>query len=210
MNARLIQRVLWIVLAGLLAAMAVVLIEGRGGGGGASPVATAESKFDGPLLPAGLRAADFILTDQNGRRVTLSRYRGRVVVLTFIHSQCHDACPLMVQQIKGALNELTPGGAGVPALGVTVAPAEDTVASRQAFVARMRMGRQLAFLSGPAPALKRVWRAYAIQPVASKIDHSTFVLLVDKRGYERIGYPVSALTPEGLAHDIAVLQREPA
>ena len=36
-------------------------------------------------MPPGLRAADFSLTDQTGHRVTLSRYRGHVVILTFIH-----------------------------------------------------------------------------------------------------------------------------
>jgi protein SCO1/2 len=210
MNARRLQRLLWIALAGLLAAIAVVLVEGRGHGGAGGPAATADSRFDGPLMPPHLRAANFRLTDQYGRAVTLSRYRGHVVVLTFIHSQCHDACPLMVQQIKGALNDLPASGTGVPALGISVAPAEDTVASRRAFLGRVQMSHRLAFLSGPPTALRRVWRAYAIQPVTPKIDHSTFVLLIDKRGYERIGYPVDQLTPEHLAHDIAALQRESA
>ena len=34
--------------------------------------------------------------------------------------------------------------------------------------------------------------------------------MIDKRGYERIGDPPDALTPESLAHDIRVLEREPA
>ena len=58
--------------------------------------------------------------------------------------------------------------------------------------------------------MRPVWRAYAIQPVTPKIDHSTFVLLIDKRGLERIGFPADELTPEGLSHDIGVLERERA
>jgi hypothetical protein len=36
------------------------------------------------------------------------------------------------------------------------------------------------------------------------------VLLIDKRGVERVGFAADQLTPEDLAHDIRVLQREPA
>jgi protein SCO1/2 len=157
-----------------------------------------------------LRAANFSLTDQSGRRVTLFSYRGHVVVLTFIHSLCHDTCPFMVEQIKGALNTLPASGQGVPAIGVSVAPAEDTVAHRVRFLRRHDMGGRLAFLNGPLGVMRHVWHAYAIQPVQGRIDHSTFVLLIDKRGIERVGFPASQLTPEGLAHDIRVLEREPA
>jgi protein SCO1/2 len=65
-------------------------------------------------------------------------------------------------------------------------------------------------VSGPLVALRRLWHAYAIEPVTPKIDHSTFVLLIDKRGYEVVGYAADQLTPEGLAHDIGVLERERA
>jgi cytochrome oxidase Cu insertion factor (SCO1/SenC/PrrC family) len=176
-----------------------VLLTGRGS---SSPKRAA---FDGPTMPPGLRAANFSLTDQNGQRVTLSRYRGKVVVLTFIHSLCHDACPFMVEQIKGALNLLP--GAAVPAIGVTVAPVEDTAKHRRTFLAKHEMAGRLSFLNGPLPEVRRVWHAYAIQPVRGPIDHSTFVILIDKRGYERIGFAADQLTPEGLAHDIRALQR---
>jgi protein SCO1/2 len=56
--------------------------------------------------------------------------------------------------------------------------------------------------------MRRIWHEYAIQPVTPKVDHSTFVLLIDKRGYERVGFAADQLTPEGLVHDIRVLQRE--
>jgi protein SCO1/2 len=201
---RTTQQLLLGVLVALLAAIAVVLVTGRRS---SSPqrAGTPSSGFDGPTMPPGLRAANFSLTDQNGRRVTLARYRGRVVVLTFIHSLCHDACPFMVEQIKGALNLLP--GAEVPAIGVTVAPAEDTVQHRRAFLAEHQMAGRLSFLNGPLPDVRRVWRAYAMQPVRGPIDHSTFVILIDKRGYERIGFAADQLTPEGLARDIRALQR---
>jgi protein SCO1/2 len=200
------DRVLLTALAVLLAAIGTVLLTRVHSSAAPAPSAA----FAGPLLPPGLHAADFSLRDQNGRLVSLSHYRGHVIVLTFIHSRCKDTCPFMVEQIKGALNDLPRAGSGVAAIGISVAPAEDTRASRRAFLRTHEMTDRLAFLNGPRSALRRVWHAYAMQPVEGNIDHSTFVLLIDKRGLERVGFAADQLTPEGLAHDIAKLQRERA
>ena len=107
------QRILLIVLVALLTAIGVVLVTHPSSSSSATTAASTE--FDGPTMPPGLRAANFSLTDQYGHRVTLSHYRGQVVVLTFIHSLCKDMCPFMVEQIKGALNDLPRAGAGVAA-----------------------------------------------------------------------------------------------
>jgi protein SCO1/2 len=198
-----IQRALVLVLICLLAAIGVVLVTGRT----SQSAPAVSSPFDGPTMPPNLRAANFSLKDQDGHLVTLSRYRGQVIALTFIHSLCHDACPFMVEQIKGALNGLPHGGRRVSVIGVSVAPSEDTAAHRRAFLAKHEMTGRLAFLNGPLGVLRQVWHDYAIEPVTPKIDHSTFVLLIDKRGYERVGFAADQLTPEGLAHDIRVLER---
>ena len=210
-----VQRALLIVLVALLAAIGLVLATGHqpatsSQSAAVSPSSPSNSRFDGPTMPPGLRATDFSLLDQNSHPVTLSRYRGHVVILTFIHSLCHDTCPFMVEQIKGALNDLPDSGRAVPAIGITVAPSEDTRANRRRFLARHEIAGRLAFLNGPLSAVRRVWHAYAIQPVRGPIDHSTFVLLIDKRGIERVGFPADELTPESLAHDIQVLERERA
>ncbi|HEX8975894.1 MAG TPA: SCO family protein [Solirubrobacteraceae bacterium] len=212
-----LQRGLTALLLALLAAIVIVVLSGGGGSssssssvGAGSAALRSNSPFDGPLMPPNLRAPAFSLVDQTGRRVSLSQYRGHVVVLTFIHSLCHDACPFMVEQIKGALNSLPGSGRGVPAIGISADPAEDTVGRRRAFVAQHEMTGRLAFLNGPVAELRPIWKAYGIQPVTPKVDHSTFVILIDKRGLERIGFAADQLTPEALAHDIRVLEREPA
>ncbi len=202
------QRVLMVVLVALLVAIGVVLITHRQVQAKQSSVS--HSVFDGPTMPPNLRAANFSLLDQNGHRVSLSEDRGKVVVLTFIHSLCHDTCPFMVEQIKGALNDQPGNGAGVPAIGISAEPSQDTVANRKMFLAKHEMTGRMAFLNGPLATMRKIWHAYSIQPVTPKIDHSTFVLLIDKRGIERVGFPADELTPEALAHDITVLEREPA
>ncbi|MGI9184902.1 MAG: SCO family protein [Solirubrobacteraceae bacterium] len=200
-----VQRVLMVLLVVLVGAIVFVLVGHRGSAQTPKP-----SRFAGPTMPPGVQAHNFTLRDVSGRRVTLSAYRGHVVVLTFIHSLCHDTCPFMVEQIKGALNLLPDNGRGVEAIGVSADPAEDTAARRRAFLARHEMTGRLAFVTGPEPVIRPIWHAYAVLPVTPKVDHSTFVILIDKHGLERIGFAADELTPEGLAHDIRVLQHEPS
>lgn len=208
-----LQRGLMAVFVALVAAIVFVIVISTGSGdagssGAANAAPASNSPFDGPTMPPHLKAHDFTLTDQSGQRISLAADRGKVVVLTFIHSLCHDTCPFMVEQIKGALNDLPDNGRGIPTIGVSVAPGEDTVHNRDAFLAKHEMSGRLEFVSGPLPAMRKVWHAYAIQPVTPKVDHSTFVLLIDKHGYERVGFAADQLTPESLAHDIRVLQRQ--
>jgi protein SCO1/2 len=200
-----LQRALMLVFVVLLGAIVLIALSDRGT---KSAAKTARSEFEGPTMPPHLRAHDFTLTDQNGHRVSLAADRGKVVVLTFIHSLCHDTCPFMVEQIKGALNDLPSDGRDVPTIGVSVAQAEDTAHNRRAFLAKHEMAGRLAFVNGSPHQMRRIWHDYAIQPVTPKIDHSTFVLLIDKHGYERVGFAADQLTPEGLAHDIRVLERQ--
>jgi cytochrome oxidase Cu insertion factor (SCO1/SenC/PrrC family) len=201
------QRLLVVVLVVLLAAIGVVLLTGSR----SRTAPSAASAFQGPTFPSGVRAAGFSLTDEHGHRVSLSQYRGRVVVLTFIHSQCKDACPLMVEDIKGALNSLPGTGRGVAAIGITAEPAQDTVQNRRKFLAEHHMAGRLVYLNGPATDLRRIWRAYHVDPVLPRQpQHTAFVIVIDKAGVERLGYPAGQLTPESLTHDIQVLERERA
>jgi protein SCO1 len=213
---RATERLLVLILVMLLGAIGVVLLTGGSSTTGALSASTdgPHGQFDGPVIANGrLHAANFSLLDQNGHRVTLASYRGRVVILTFMHSLCRGACPLMAEQIKGALNDLPHAGRGIPAIAISIDPAQDTRAHRDKFLAKYQMAGRLDYLNGSRAALVKIWHAYAIQPLqgSGAVDnHSAYVFLIDRRGFERIGFPVSALTPEGLSHDIGVLEREPA
>jgi protein SCO1/2 len=184
---------------------AVVLL---GGSGGSSGVATGSSGFDGAV--SDVAAPDFTLTDQDGRAASLSAYHGQVVILTFLYSTCRDTCPLMADQIRGALDDV---GHPVPALAVSVDPVGDTPLNAKRFLFKASLTGRMRFLLGSRAQLAPVWKAYGIAPQTSgsrQSDHTAYVLLIDRRGRNRDGFPASELTPEGLAHDIRRLQAEPA
>lgn len=208
MTARLTsERLLAAVLVILLAAIGIVLLASSKRSSVPAP-SRPSSGFQGPAFPAGLHAPAFSLTDQTGHRVSLSQYRGHIVLLTFLHSRCTDFCPLMVEDMKGALNLLPGSGRGIEAIAITAQPAEDSAANRRAFVAQHHMEGRLAYLSGSTTELRRIWRGYHVAPVLpGQPEHTAFVIVIDKAGVERLGYPADQLTPESLAHDVGVLAR---
>ena len=201
MNARI--RLALVVAAMLaLAAAAGVTVFARSGEGTGPDAGTG---FAGSLRPA-VPPQDFRLRDQDGESVSLRSFRGRVVVLTFLYTTCRDTCPLTATQIRGALDDLD---RDVPALAVSVDPANDTPERARRFLFRRGLGEdRMRFLLGSREQLGPVWQAYGIRPQGAEFEHSAYVLLVDKRGRQRIGFPVAQLTPEGLAHDIRRLQAE--
>ena len=165
--------------------------------------------FAGSVRPAGIPPNDFVLRDQDGRRVRLADYSGRVVILTFLYSTCQNTCPITAQQIRGALDSL---GRDVPTLAVSVDPRQDTPLNARNFLAKQSLLGRMHFLLGDFAALQPIWRAYGIQPQSNgtgpAFDHSAYVILIDKQGRQRIGFPNDQLTPEGLAHDIRRLEAE--
>jgi protein SCO1/2 len=179
----------------LTAALAIVLFTGRSehaGGAG----------FDGALRPPGIPPIAFRLQDQDGKAATLAQYRGRPVILTFMYSTCRDTCPLTAQQIKGALDQL---GSDVPALAISVDPANDSRLNARRFVNRQGLTKRMRFLLGDRAQLAPIWKAYGIQPQGDGFEHTAYVVLVDAKGIQRVGWPVDKITPEGLAHDLRLL-----
>jgi protein SCO1 len=192
-----------LLLVGALALGAVVLAANSGGDG--EPVA-ADDQFAGAAMPEGLRAPDFVLTNQDGERVSMRALRGRPVIVTFLYTHCEDTCPLQAQTVRGALDEL---GHDVPALAIAVDPPNDTARSARKFLAEQRATGRLDFVLGTEAQLRPVWKGFGrIQPQSVTQEHQARFTLVDARGYQRIGYPGTEATPERLAHDLALLERE--
>jgi len=60
-------------------------------------------------LPILREAPDFTLTNQDGRIVRLSDFRGKVVVMDFFYTNCHDACLTMNYSLKFVQDQLEAG-----------------------------------------------------------------------------------------------------
>ncbi len=198
MNPRL---VLALTLVGV-ASLAAVVLAAAGANGGDERRA-GPRRFEGAVLPRGLRAPDFSLTDQDGRRVRMSDFRGRATVVTFLYTTCEETCPAQAQVIKGAFAEL---GHDVPAVAVAVDPPRDTPARARRFLGEQRISKRLRFALGSRGDLKPVWKGFAVQPQSEDLEHTGRIVLVDPKGIQRVGYPVDQATPERVAHDLRLLE----
>ena len=190
-----------LVLVAVLALGAVLLAAS---GRREEPVA-AGTRFDGAIMPKGVRAPDFNLRDQDGKPVSMRALRGRPVIVTFLYTTCDDTCPAQAHQVRGALDDL---GHDVPALAVAVDPPRDTAERARAFLSKTQALGRIDFVLGSRAQLKPLWKGFAVQPQSVAVEHQSRVTLVDKRGFQRIGFPGSEVTPERLAHDVRMLERE--
>jgi protein SCO1 len=193
--------------AGVLALGAMIFaIVGASGQDDSKPVVQAPpSPFEGALLPPNVRAPNFALRDENGRRVTMKEYRGKVVVVTFLYSHCKEECPVQAQQIKGALDDL---GHDLPALAISVDPPGDTPGSVDRFNAEQGVTNRIRWVLGKESQLRPLWHGFHTTSQTPQTEHMARLVLIDKRGFQRIGYPSNQVTPERLAHDLRLLEKE--
>jgi protein SCO1/2 len=162
-----------------------------------------DSGFQGALMPAGVRAPDFALRNQDGERVSMRDFRGKPVIVTFLYTHCDETCPAQAQVIRGALDEL---GEDVPAIAIAVDPPNDTEASARAFLSDQRALGRIDFVLGSRAQLRPLWEGFYVRPQSVTEEHQARFTLVDERGFQRIGYPGSMATPEAIAHDVRLLQ----
>lgn len=162
------------------------------------------STFDGALLPSGVRAPDFHLRDQTGRPIDMAQYRGRPVIVTFLYSHCKDTCPVEARLISTAVQEMHRPAA---AIAISVDPAHDTGASVQTFMREQKVTAPIRWVLGAPRQLAPIWKGYAVTPQTSEAEHMARIVLVDKSGFQRIGYPFDQTTPDRIAHDMLLLQK---
>ena len=53
-----------------------------------------------PPLPKIARAPQFTLTSQDGAKVSLADFRGKVVAVTFIYTLCSSTCPVLTPMMS--------------------------------------------------------------------------------------------------------------
>jgi len=169
-----------------LALVSLVVVAGCGG---SKPVQLTGTAIDPPVT-----APNFALRDQSGGTVTVAGQRGHWLVVTFLYTHCPDVCPLIAAQLDRAIR--TPVGvrAALRVIAVSVDPERDTLAAVRRYVKARRLAPSFRYAIGSRRTLSRVWRAYhvAAQPgPRGTVTHSTFEILIDPKGDERVVYDSS-------------------
>jgi cytochrome oxidase Cu insertion factor (SCO1/SenC/PrrC family) len=132
-------------------------------------------------------APDITLVNQFGQPMSLSQFRGKVVMLSFEDSECTTVCPLTTTSMLEAKQLLGAAGNQVQLLGVDANPTATSVADVLAYSRVHGMVNQWDFLTGSSAQLKAVWNAYhiAVQIEQGQIDHTPALFVIDQRGREQ-------------------------
>lgn len=137
-----------------------------------------------------LPAANFTLTDESGKELNLSDYRGKAVILTFLDPECTDVCPIISAEFVEAAKELGSANRNVEFIGVNV----NTYHRSNAELSKFSRDHGLSklpnwhFVSGTPSQLARVWKAYGVyvkQNPTGDVVHSDYIYFIDPKGNER-------------------------
>jgi protein SCO1/2 len=195
----------------LLAALAASACGGGGGhehGAAASVTVTGGSgHFAGGELDPPRPTPDFTLTDQAGQKVSMADQRGKLVLLTFLYTNCPDVCPLITQNLNQALQMLGTERDDVRVLAVSVDPEGDTPKSVDEYAKAHHLLPEFHYLIGSRDELTKVWKAYDVAAVASDpelVDHTAYTMLVDQSGEGRVIYD-SQVKAKDVVHDVRAL-----
>lgn len=173
---------------------------------------TNPSVDSGSTLP-GTKAPNFTLTDQFGRRVSLSDFRGKVIIMAFVDSTCTNICPLTTASMLAAVRQLGVAAADVQLLGINANPISTSVADVRAYSVAHGLMNHWLFLTGSKKQLSPVWQAYHMYSgiVHGAIDHTAGLFIIDQKGRERklyltqMSYAGTAAQGQILANEVASL-----
>jgi len=157
----------------------------------------------------GQPAPDIALLNQFGQPMSLSQFRGKVVVLSFQDSECTTVCPLTAQSMLEAKQMLGAAGSQVQLLGVDANPDSTSVADVLAYSRAHGLVNQWDFLTGSLAQLKAAWGAYhiAVQIEQGQIDHTPALFVIDQRGREQKLY-LTQMAYSGVGQSAQVLADE--
>ena len=130
----------------------------------------------------------FALVDQSGETITLERFAGRPVIVTFAYAHCETVCPLVVSDVLLARSRVSERDPVV--LIVTLDPWRDTPSRLPFMAAAWGATEDAHVLSGDAETVERVLNAWRIPRVRNEktgdLVHPTLVYVIAPNG--RITY----------------------
>jgi protein SCO1 len=168
--------------------------------------AAAGRGYDGTLAVPAKAAPPIRLDNYTGRPVTLTQYRGKAVLVTFLYTHCPDVCPLITSNLRAVLSELGAQASKVQIVAVSVDPRHDTPAAVASFLGAHGMLGRMQYLIGSAAALLRTWAAWGVGSKAEVgqpdlVDHTALVYGITASGTLRTIYPAT-FEPRQIVHDV--------
>jgi cytochrome oxidase Cu insertion factor (SCO1/SenC/PrrC family) len=165
---------------------------------GAAPMAFASANrnadpiiaqaISGGSAPVDSPAPGFTLTSQDGRQVSLSSLRGKVVLLTFLDPVCTTDCPIIAQEFRAADAMLGAKASDTELVAVVANPTYTSTAFTAAFTRQEGLNQvsNWLYLTGSLNQLAPVWRQYGIEvqdlPAGAMSAHNDLAFVISASG----------------------------
>jgi cytochrome oxidase Cu insertion factor (SCO1/SenC/PrrC family) len=144
--------------------------------------------LSGQSAPIDIPAANFTLTSQDGRPVSLASLRGKGVLLTFLDPVCTNDCPVIAAEMRAADTLLGSHAKNVELVAVVANPVYRSIALTDAFTQQEDLGKvpNWLYLTGSVSQLEKVWNAYGVQvedlPAGAMVAHSDLAYVISPSG----------------------------
>lgn len=129
----------------------------------------------------------FTLTDQQGKTVSDTDFRGKLMLVYFGYSFCPDVCPTTLNEVMKLYGDLPPEQqAAIAPIFITVDPERDTVDQMNQYVTSFSPA--LIGLTGTPEQIAAVERGYHVYARKSgsgsnyTMDHSSILYLMGRDG----------------------------
>jgi protein SCO1/2 len=174
---------------------------------------TAPETSEAQPLPEIAPAPDFTLISQDGAQVSLAKFRGKVVAVTFIFTRCTATCPVLTPMMSLVQDRLGGDfGSKIAFASITVDPEHDTPEMLK-WYAQM-YGVDVAgwsFLTGPPSVIADLTRRYGVftaKEANGDIEHTFLTSIIDQRGTIRVQYLGVRFDPEEFRRDLVSLLKD--
>jgi protein SCO1/2 len=172
-----------------------------------TPAAEADALKAGVFNPP-REAPDFSVRGSDGAALTLSHYRGKVVVLGFGYTSCPNVCPATLAVLAIAHRKLGALGSQAQVIYLTVDPERDSAERLKQYLGSF----DPTFVGGTGTAsqMAAVRQSYGVTAERRgtgrdyAVAHSSFIYLITREGKLRALMPFGHKADD-YVHDISML-----
>jgi protein SCO1/2 len=164
-------------------------------------------------LKVGEPVPDFTLTDQTGRRVSMSQFAGKVIAASFIYTRC--PLPNYCFRLSNNLGRLQKRfadhlGRELVLLSVTIDPMRDTPEVLAKYAATWKADpHSWHFLTGSEEEVRAVCGKFGVNsfPDDGALTHSLHTVVIDRQGKLAANFEGNEFTAEQLGDFITTVMR---
>lgn len=171
-------------------------------------------QFRPDSLRIALTPPEFQLINHHKEPVTLRDFDGRVVILTSIYASCSDTCPMILDQVKKTLDNLSEYERNdVVLLAITMQPEKDTPELLSMVADFQNLDQyQAHLLTGEVDYVNSVLDLLNVsrnqRENSTEIDHANLFLIIDREGTIAFRFTLGELQQEWMTEAIQFLVNE--